>query len=63
MKASPYLLLLLLTQDEVLNQFHFILPLVLQHSLEILLPAGDVHRVDGLLHHLSWGRLALCLTR
>lgn len=51
------------TQNEILNQLHLILLLVLQHSLEVFLPAGDVDRVDGLLHHLSWRRLSLGVTR
>lgn len=54
---------IILTEDEVLDQFELILPLVLQHTLEVFLPAGDVDGVDGLIHHLSRRRLSLCLTR
>lgn len=52
-----------LTKDEVLDQFELILLLVLQHSLEVFLPAGNVDWMDRLIHHLSWRRLALGLTR
>lgn len=52
----------ILTKDEVLDQFEFILLLVLQHSLEVFLPAGDVDWMYRLIHHLSWRRLALSLT-
>lgn len=57
------MLKLTLTQNEVLDQFQLVLLLVLEHSLEIFLPAGNVDRVDRLIHHLSWRRLALRLTR
>ena len=44
-----------LTQDEVLDQLQLILLLVLQHALEVLLPAGDVDRPDGLVDRLPRG--------
>lgn len=63
MLLNVYLIILKLTQDEIFNQFQFILPLVLQHSLEVFLPAGNVDGVNGLLHHLPRRRLTLGLTR
>lgn len=52
-----------LTQDEVLDQFELILLVVLQHPLEVFLPARNVDRVNRLVHHLSRRRLSLGLTR
>lgn len=45
------------TQDEVLDQLEFILLLVFQHALEVLLPAGNVDRPNGLINRLPWGHV------
>lgn len=54
---------MVLTQDQVLDQFELILLLVFQHPLEVFLPARNVDWMNRLFHHLTWRRLTLGLTR